>query len=210
MNQIIKPQEAKQIDTRQQIIDVAKNIILGKGFAAVGLNEILTCANVPKGSFYHYFASKEAFGCAMLTDYFDDYTQKIASDLQDSALPPAQRLHNYFRHWLETQSSDITQEKCLVVKLSAEVTDLSEAMRITLQAGTQQVIDILQACIQQGMDAGDFMQTESAETTAKQLYYMWLGATLITKVQHTRDALECAMQATEKRLNIQIAAVQAR
>ncbi len=33
---------------------------------------------------------------------------------------------------------------------------------------------------------------------------MWLGATLMTKVQHTRDALECTMRATEKRLNLQI------
>ena len=203
MNQANKMQVSKQLDTRQHIIDVAKNIILGKGFAAVGLNEILTSANVPKGSFYHYFASKEAFGSALLQDYFDNYTQKIASDLQDNALPPAQRLHNYFSHWLQTQSSDTTQDKCLVVKLSAEVADLSESMRITLQQGTQRVIDLLQACLQQGIDAGDFLQTESAETAAKELYYMWLGAALITKIQHTRDALQCAMQATEKRLNIQ-------
>ena len=203
MNQANKMQVSKQLDTRQHIIDVAKNIILGKGFAAVGLNEILTSANVPKGSFYHYFASKEAFGSALLQDYFDNYTQKIASDLQDNALPPAQRLYNYFSHWLQTQSSDTTQDKCLVVKLSAEVADLSESMRITLQQGTQRVIDLLQACLQQGIDAGDFLQTESAETVAKELYYMWLGAALMTKIQHSRDALQCAMQATEKRLNIQ-------
>ncbi len=56
-------------DKRQKIIDTAKNIILGKGFTAVGLNEILTTASVPKGSFYHYFKSKEQFGDAMLKNF---------------------------------------------------------------------------------------------------------------------------------------------
>ncbi|MCB1967757.1 MAG: TetR/AcrR family transcriptional regulator, partial [Candidatus Accumulibacter sp.] len=44
---------AEQADVRQHILDTAKPIILGKGFSAVGLNELLSAADVPKGSFYH-------------------------------------------------------------------------------------------------------------------------------------------------------------
>ena len=194
----------KSNDTRQQIIDVAKTIILGKGFSAVGLNEILTAAAVPKGSFYHYFTSKEAFGNALLSDYFDDYTTKLIKDLQQPNLLPTERLRAYFANWLETQSNDTTQDKCLVVKLSAEVTDLSESMRSTLQLGTQKVIHLLQACVQEAIDLNTINSADPAETIAQELYYMWLGATLMTKVQHTREALECAMRATEKRLNLQI------
>lgn len=201
MSAILKP--VKAIDTRQQIIDVAKKIISGKGFSAVGLNEILTSANVPKGSFYHYFASKEAFGKAMLEDYFNDYIDTVKAVLQDANLSHAERLHAYFSHWLSTQLSDTTQDKCLVVKLSGEVTDLSEAMRQTLQTGTQSVIDLLQTCIDEGVVTGALQLTQSPETIAKELYYMWLGATLMTKVHHAREALDCAMQATSIRLNIQ-------
>lgn len=201
MSAILKP--VKAIDTRQQIIDVAKKIILGKGFSAVGLNEILIAANVPKGSFYHYFASKEAFGKAMLEDYFNDYIGTVKAVLQDANLSHAERLSAYFSHWLSTQLSDTTQDKCLVVKLSGEVTDLSEAMRQTLQTGTQNVIDLLQTCINEGVVTDALQLTQSPETIAKELYYMWLGATLMTKVNHTREALDCAMQATSIRLNIQ-------
>ena len=201
MSAILKP--VKAIDTRQQIIDVAKKIILGKGFSAVGLNEILIAANVPKGSFYHYFASKEAFGQAMLEDYFNDYIGTVKAVLQDANLSHAERLCAYFSHWLSTQISDTTQDKCLVVKLSGEVTDLSEAMRQTLQTGTQNVIDLLQTCINEGVVTDALHLTQSPETIAKELYYMWLGATLMTKVNHTREALDCAMQATSIRLNIQ-------
>ncbi len=201
MDKQLKP--LKQLDTRQQIIDVAKTIILGKGFSAVGLNEILTAASVPKGSFYHYFSSKEQFGNALLEDYFDEYTNRLAKNLQDTHLLPAQRLYAFFGGWLETQSSDTTKDKCLVVKLSAEVTDLSEPMRLTLKLGTQRVLDLLESCIDEGIQAGAFQVGQTAEAVAKELYYMWLGATLITKVHHTRDALEHAMCATKKCLNIQ-------
>jgi len=60
-------------DVRDNIIAVGQRIMSGKGFSAVGLNEILSEAKVPKGSFYHYFDSKDAFGEALLSSYFEDY-----------------------------------------------------------------------------------------------------------------------------------------
>lgn len=60
-------------DTRQGILDAGHRIMAAKGFSAVGLNEILTAASVPKGSFYNDFSSKDAFGEALLDDYFADY-----------------------------------------------------------------------------------------------------------------------------------------
>jgi AcrR family transcriptional regulator len=55
-------------NTRQHILETGHRIIAGKGFASVGLNEILKSAGVPKGSFYHYFESKEQYGQALLED----------------------------------------------------------------------------------------------------------------------------------------------
>ena len=56
-------------DTRQHILDCGRRLVATKGFVGVGLSKILSTAGVPKGSFYHYFASKEAFGAALLDDY---------------------------------------------------------------------------------------------------------------------------------------------
>ena len=65
--------------TRQHILDTGHQLVLRKGFAALGLLEILKTCNVPKGSFYHYFPSKEAFGCALLQQYVDGYGRKVAA-----------------------------------------------------------------------------------------------------------------------------------
>lgn len=192
----------KSGDTRQQILDTAKNIILGKGFAAVGLNEILSSAGVPKGSFYHYFKSKEQFGADLLTDYFNDYMVRLEVTLQNDGRTAGERLNSYFSAWLESQSGNTTEDKCLVVKLSAEVTDLSEAMRLTLKSGTDRIVARLAECVEEGVSRGEFPANLDAKNVTNEIYYMWIGATLLTKVHRTREALECTMNATKMRLGL--------
>lgn len=63
--------------TRQHILDTSFELLLRKSFVGVGLQEILKACDVPKGSFYHYFASKEAFGCALLEQYMADYKVQV-------------------------------------------------------------------------------------------------------------------------------------
>ena len=91
-------------DVRDNILAVGQRIMSGKGFSAVGLNEILTEAKVPKGSFYHYFDSKDAFGEALLSSYFEDYLADLDSVMAQPGLTMAQRLLNYFDMWRANQS----------------------------------------------------------------------------------------------------------
>ncbi|QLI81277.1 TetR/AcrR family transcriptional regulator [Chitinibacter fontanus] len=187
---------------RQHILDVAKPIILGKGFSAVGLNEILTAANVPKGSFYHYFKSKEAFGAALLDSYFEDYFGRLEVMLAPNSENAAQRMVAYWTRWLETQAGDCCEEKCLTVKLAGEVSDLSEAMRDSLRRGTDQLITRLAQCINEGITDGSLARDLNATQVAETLYQMWLGATLLAKVRRENSSLMCAMQSTLKILQL--------
>jgi len=189
-------------DTRQHILSVAKTLILGKGFSAVGLNEILKTAQVPKGSFYHYFDSKEHFGTALLENYFDEYLATLDIVLNVSSKEPAlPLLLGYFDNWKNSQCSDITNDKCLVVKLSGEVSDLSEAMRLALKQGTQRVINRLALCVQQAVDNKEVILADDAEIVSKELYYLWIGATLMAKVSHTPETFDIALNVLHSRLN---------
>jgi TetR/AcrR family transcriptional repressor of nem operon len=60
-------------DTRSHILSVRRSLTARQGYSGVGLNELLKAADVPKGSFYHYFAPKEAYGCALLEDFVTQY-----------------------------------------------------------------------------------------------------------------------------------------
>ncbi len=188
----MKPQHP---DTRQHILDTGSRIIAGKGFSCVGLNEILQAAEVPKGSFYHYFKSKELFGQAMLEGFFEGYLGRIDALFATPGMSARERLLCYWQQWVETQCEGCDDQKCLVVKLSAEVADLSEAMRLTLRDGTGRVIERLADCVAAGV-ADESLPALDPEDTARTLYQLWLGASLLAKLHRDASPLEQAMRAT--------------
>jgi TetR/AcrR family transcriptional repressor of nem operon len=189
-------------DVKQHILDTGRGIILGKGFSAVGLNEILSAAQVPKGSFYHYFKSKETFGEALVDCYMTDYLAQVDRLLQDDGSPAAERLMRYWRSWTSTDDSQGSECNCLVVKLSGEVSDMSEAMRAALLRGTDLIIERLGHCIAQGLADGSLSANLDAQHTALTLYELWLGAALLTKVRRERSALDAAMRSTRSLLSL--------
>lgn len=189
------------VDVRQHILDVAYPLLLAKGFTAVGLTEVLAAAKVPKGSFYHYFGSKEAFGEALLDAYFDAYLART-DKLLSAPGSAAQRMISYFRDWLDSQTGDEAQSRCLAVKLGAEVCDLSEAMRTALARGTGSVTERLARCIEAGKADGSLPAVLDASTTAMALYQSWFGASLLSKITRSRAPLDTAMVATRQLLGL--------
>ncbi len=189
-------------DVRGSILDVGQRIMASKGFSAVGLNEILAGAGVPKGSFYHYFGSKDAFGKALLEAYFEDYLADLDEILSQPGLTAAERLMAYLQHWQETQSFFDCQGKCLAVKLGAEVADLSEAMRAALKHGTSGITQRLKTAIEAGVAEGSLSIDGDPDGAAQSLYQLWLGASVMVKIVRSAQPFESAMMTTRQILHL--------
>lgn len=186
---------------RQHILDTAQPIIGKKGFSAVGLNELLQAAQIPKGSFYHYFASKDAFGEALLQDYFDTYMADMQC-LFSAAVPESQKLLTYWQQWTDNQSAHECSGKCLAVKLGAEVADLSEAMRLALNRGTARIIQCLTGALNRGAEQGSLHLVQPPESLATQLYALWLGASVMAKITRTTVPFTHALAMSQQALGI--------
>ncbi|WP_144140365.1 TetR/AcrR family transcriptional regulator [Paraburkholderia sp. BCC1884] len=193
---------SETIDVRENIIAVGQRLIGAKGFSAVGLNEILSEAGVPKGSFYHYFGSKDAFGVALLDSYFEEYLSDLDQTLAEPGLNMAQRLTNYWRIWQETQSFYDCQGKCLAVKLGAEVADMSEAMRATLNRGTAGIVSRLARAIETGAAEGSLSVGGDPASVAQSLYQLWLGASIMVKIVRNVQPFAMAMATTQQMLHL--------
>lgn len=189
-------------DVRDNILATGQRLMAGKGYSAVGLNEILTAAGVPKGSFYHYFGSKDAFGEALLDSYFEDYLAEIDVTLALPGLTMAQRVLRYFEVWQQTQSFFDCQGKCLAVKMAAEVADLSEAMRLSIRRGTSGIVSRLAAAIEAGVAEGSLTISGDAVATARSLYQLWLGASIMVKIERDVAPFATAMQSTRDMLHL--------
>lgn len=177
-------------DTKALLLAIGYKLIAQKGFTAVGIKQILDTAGVPKGSFYHYFASKEAFGEAIIEHYFASYKRRLESIAAED-ISAQQKIYNYFQNWYDTQQNGCDHEKCLVVKLSAEVADISETMRKALYAGYQQTVNWIAEQIKAGWADRSIPHPDNiaAESMAKRWYFAWLGASLIAKISQTDTPL---------------------
>ncbi|MEL4181620.1 TetR/AcrR family transcriptional regulator [Roseateles sp. PN1] len=195
--------------TKDHILNCGERLIASKGFVGVGLAEILTVANVPKGSFYHYFSSKERFGEELLKRYIDDYLARLDTLLKTDGSTARARLMRYWSYWNVSQcgadggvgDGDCAQApagaKCLIVKLSAEVADISEAMRLTLREGTDRVIQRIAQCLDEARQDGSVAEGLNASDTALTLYQLWLGASLLAKLRRDGSPFEHALRSTE-------------
>ncbi len=186
-------------DTCQHLLSTGREIFSTRGFSSVGLSTILQQANVPKGSFYHYFRSKEQFGQAVLEDYFAGYQESLAERFSAPGQSALERLMGYWENWQKQYCGPEGLQNCLVVKLSAEVADLSESMRITLRDGTGRVIDAIAGCIRAAI-AEQSLPGQDPQQLAGNLYQLWLGASLLTKLRHDSEAMDRAMSLTRSLL----------
>ncbi|WP_431312608.1 TetR/AcrR family transcriptional regulator [Psychromonas marina] len=193
--------KTEQNSTRQHIISTGYQLFSAQGFTRVGLAEILKTADVPKGSFYHYFKSKELFGEAIIEDYFDSYLKRLATLFAfDPTQTALEQLMSYWQLWLSDTNNGCDQNRCLVVKLSAEVADLSDAMRLALRNGSEQVIKHIEACIKAGIKDNSIYQQNPTET-ANTLYSMWLGASLLSKLHRDQTILQQTLIQTRRLLS---------
>lgn len=183
--------------TRQHILETGYDLIVAKGFSNVGLSQLLQHAEVPKGSFYHYFKSKEQFGEALINDYFANYLERLNALFNSNAGCAYNRLISYWQRWIDVHEGLCGAQKCLIVKLSAEVSDLSDSMRLALLKGATSIILSISQCIEDGYQDGS-IKVHNSQETAQLLYNLWLGASLMSKLTQDQASLELAMKTTQQ------------
>ncbi|WP_224965022.1 TetR/AcrR family transcriptional regulator [Acinetobacter guillouiae] len=188
--------------TRQHILNNSFKLVLHKGFVGVGLQEILTTCGVPKGSFYYYFASKEAFGCALLQQYLADYKVKIDQLILQEERSAYARLVALWQAWIDDpcHNDGGWAENCLIVKLAAEVSDLSEDMRQILNFGVTKLTERIANLLIDGQKDGSIPQHIEPEKMAQTMYQLWLGAALLAKLAQNKQPLYLALETTQQLL----------
>jgi TetR/AcrR family transcriptional repressor of nem operon len=200
MNSAIKPAPS---NVRENIIAIATPIFAIRGFSAVGLNEVLTAADVPKGSFYHYFRSKDAFGVALLERYFEGHLAFVESTLTTPHLTKAQSLIRFLDEWEDYQTHSDFVGRCLAVKLSCEVMGMSEVMRAALRQGIDSIVCRMAHAINAGVKEGSLSIDEDPCELARRIYQIWMGASVLAKIVRTSDPFKAAMHTTRIELHLQ-------
>lgn len=180
---------------RQSMLDAGFKLINEHGFAGVGLMKIINEAQGTKGSFYHYFKSKEHFGETLLSDYFEEHLAILETFLSDDSMTRNERVKAYFQYWATSKLTDDFHIKCLVVKLAGEISGASGKMQMVMAEGAEKVIQRMAQFFEQGNTENDFT-IQNPEDTSRMIYSLWLGSTLLAAMQKRREILNNAMKDT--------------
>lgn len=181
--------------TREKLLWHGVAVLTEKGFSAVGLDEILRLARVPKGSFYHYFDSKEKFGLALVDAYGDYFAGKLDRWLADEATPPIQRLRNFIADARAGMARFDYRRGCLVGNLGQEMGVLPESFRNNLRRILMDWQDRTARCLRAAQAAGEVSTDLDCGQLAALFWIGWEGAVLRAKLDRSPTPLDIFAQA---------------
>lgn len=167
---------AMRTDTREHILTCGGRIVHHKGFAATGLQEILTAAGVPKGSFYFYFKSKEEFGLALVDHYQTLFAEQLRPILKDERLPPLERLARFFLWFRDHFAREGFIKGCPIGNLTQELGDINPVFREKLNRALEGLIKSVAKQLAQAQERGELRRELSADETARFIISAWQGA----------------------------------
>lgn len=115
--------------TKQKLLAAAQNLMLAKGFTATTVDEVCESAGLTKGSFFHYFETKETLGKAVLDRYVSTMFQAIKTAPFLKNDDPLQRIYGYVGFLIEMSRNPATQSGCLLGTFSQELSDAHPDIR---------------------------------------------------------------------------------
>ncbi len=178
-------------ETREKILSSGVQVLLEKGYNGAGLKEILAAAGVPKGSFYHFFKSKEEFGKQVLDVYSDQFKPILQAYLIDSTESPLERLQIFFDAMIDHfDREQACKGGCLVGNLAQELADVNESMRTHTLGIMDAWTQYFQRCLDDAKREGQLPDSTDTKQLGEFILNSWEGALLKMKVETTTEPLK--------------------
>lgn len=180
---------ARRADKRAMLIDIGTAIFTQKGFSSTGLDEIVQAAEVPKGSFYYYFGSKDEYAIEVIRNYGEYFSRKLERILEDRSRSPLERLKAFTREASSGVKRFEFKRGCLVGNLGQEMASLEENFRVVLLEVMHDWRNRLTICLDEAKAAGEIATMIKSAALAQFFWSAWEGAVLCAKLERSTAPL---------------------
>lgn len=174
----------RKSDARERILDAGAALFRQQPYSATGVAEIAAAAGVPKGSFYHFFPSKQDLALEVVNEH---WVRQRASWLGILTAPDTimDRLRKLFIATADVQKDALkgtgSVTGCLFGNLALEVSAQANPVRTRLQEIFEEQIDIIEAAIREAVEAGELTSADP-RSTAKSIVAQIEGMVLFAKL----------------------------
>lgn len=174
---------------RQQLLDAGMKLLSEQGYHGTGLKEILERVQVPKGSFYHYFSSKEAFTAEIITDYTETLLKLMDQQVSQPSDSPRETIRHLYGMMITEFERRGCIRGCLLGNLAAEIGASSERCQHSLQQGYRAWRQRFIPLVEQGQRSGEFRDDIPAGALTDVFWNHWEGGILRMKLEGQADTL---------------------
>lgn len=182
---LIAMSKIKNPDIRTRLLDIGLTAFAKRGYHGTGIKEIVDAANVPKGSFYNYFKSKEDFGIAIVHRHSAEFWQKWHASVADNSDNPLQVLRDCFAAMLSEHIDCSVNTFSVVAHLAAEVCDTSADCRSLMTEIIKEWQESLAFFIAKAQQAGQIRADVDSHQLANLFWDAWQGAILRMKMEES-------------------------
>jgi len=169
--------------SREDIIEGGIQLFSTHGYQGTGIQQILKSLDIPKGSFYNYFKSKEAFAIEAVELYGGDGLIQHEQALSNTALSPLKRIVKRMESTQKQLVSESFEKSCLLDILAIEVSGSNKKMANIVDAIYVKRKAIYAACIKEGQELGEIRTDQKPEDLAEFLLTGYSGAQLKAKTE---------------------------
>ncbi len=170
-------------EVAQRILEKGSRLVRENGFNNTGLNDILKAADIPKGSFYYYFKSKEDFGLKMIEYLHSGISRAFYGYLaEESDTPPLELLRSFFAEFRESFMSDDHKCGCPIGNISQEMAATNPLFREKLSAVFSDIMKPVSLCLDRAVESGDLSPSIDTVEIAEFIINSWQGALIYLKV----------------------------
>lgn len=173
---------AGRSDTRRALVWCGTELLTERGFQVTGIEEVLKRVGVPKGSFYHFFKSKDEFGAAVIQNYVAFYARKMDRIFNDSSSTPMARLKEFVENAKRGMTKFDFRRGCLIGNLGQELASLDNEFREQLEAVLVSWEERVTACLRDAILAGEIAPDSDPEALSRFFWIGWEGAILRSKL----------------------------
>jgi len=172
-------------ETRSKLLEKGGDLVSSHGFNATGVQEITDAAGVPKGSFYNYFESKEAFAVEVLAGYWSSVAELYGPLLREKETPPIHRIVNYFRGLADFHKRRRYAVGCLIGNMALEVTPSSTEVRAKLISIYREWSEALADCLREAQARKELAAAKDPKQLAAVLIDTFEGTVMRAKVERS-------------------------
>ena len=181
-------------NTRTRLVRRGLELLTEQAFDATGIDQILAELGVPRGSFYHFFPSKQAYCEAVVDGYAAYFDDKFDRFLGNTERLPLDRLRDYLADCTAGMARHQWRRGCLVGNLAQELGGRNDALRQRLESVLLGWQSRVADCLREAIDCGELEPTADPERLAQFFWIGWEGALMRAKLTRDSSPLDCFVE----------------